>query len=126
MSAREMWITMSHIARTEGVGGLFKGNMSNCISSAPGKAIDFFDIRGVQGSAHRQRPRTDKLGASTRGFTGGHDLRQHPVSTGGGFDPSDHEYVKDGRQTSHRRIQEIAKKEGIRGLYAAGARRWWA
>ena len=128
ISAREMWSTMSHIARTEGIGGLFKGNMSNCISSAPGKAIDFFRLRSVQGSAHRQRPRTDKLGASARGFTGGHDLRQHPVSAGGSFNPSDHEHVKDGsnkhptgdggdceERGDPRSIQRLGRGDGGRG-----------
>mmetsp|Transcript_38389 Transcript_38389/g.83505 ORF Transcript_38389/g.83505 Transcript_38389/m.83505 type:complete len:802 (-) Transcript_38389:1149-3554(-) len=33
---------MMHIYKSDGVGGFWRGNMTNAVSSAPGKAIDFF------------------------------------------------------------------------------------
>ena len=118
MSAREMWSTMSHIARTEGVGGLFKGNMSNCISSAPGKAIDFFAYavyKGLLTGNDREPTNLERLLAgSLAGMTS--DSILYPlevVSTRVTMNMS-----KTGATNIAQAMVEIAKKEGIRGLYS--------
>ena len=118
ISAREMWSTMSHIARTEGIGGLFKGNMSNCISSAPGKAIDFFAYAAYKGlltGNDREPTNLERLLAgSLAGMTS--DSILYPlevVSTRVTMNMS-----KTGATNIAQAMVEIAKKEGIRGLYS--------
>ena len=105
-------------SRTEGVGGLFKGNMSNCISSAPGKAIDFFAYAAYKGlltGNDREPTNLERLLAgSLAGMTS--DSILYPlevVSTRVTMNMS-----KTGATNIAQAMVEIAKKEGIRGLYS--------
>ena len=109
---------MSHIARTEGIGGLFKGNMSNCISSLPGKAIDFFAYAAYKGlltGNDREPTVLERLPGSLAGMTP--DSILYPLEV-----VSTRVTMNMSKTLNNipRAMVEIAKKEGIRGYTAPG------
>lgn len=117
-SIGEIFRRMGVIAKTEGVRGLFKGNTANSVSSAPGKAIDFFAYaaykNALTGNGDREPTNLERLLAgSLAGMTS--DTILYPlevVST---------RVTMSGSEYSGglaRAVMHIVKKEGIRGLYA--------
>ena len=118
MSMRGLWKTMTQICKAEGVRGLFKGNMANSVSSAPGKAIDFFAYAAYKGlltgNEDREPTNVERLMAgSLAGMTSDSILYPLEVaSTRVTLEP------KGKYGNSVRALVQIAKKEGIRGLYS--------
>ena len=114
---REISSSMRGIVKAEGLRGLFKGNTANSVSSAPGKAIDFFAYavyKGLlTGNGDREPTNFERLLAgSLAGMTS--DTILYPlevVSTRVTMDSG--KYGSIGKALVH-----IARKEGIKGLYA--------
>lgn len=116
-SAREIFKRMKHISRTEGIRGLFKGNTANSVSSAPGKAIDFFAYatykKLLTGNSDREPTNLERLLAgSLAGMTS--DTLLYPLEV-----VSTRVTMDSGKYGSlAAAFAKIAKKEGLRGLYA--------
>ena len=117
MDLAAIWRTMTGIVKVEGIRGLFKGNMVNSASSAPGKAFDFFAYamykRLLINGQDREPTNLERLMAgSLAGMTS--DSILYPlevVSTRVTLDKG--KYGNFMQALAH-----IAKKEGIRGLYS--------
>ena len=113
----EIFTSMRGIVKAEGLRGLFKGNTANSVSSAPGKAIDFFAYavyKGLlTGNGDREPTNVERLLAgSLAGMTS--DTILYPlevVSTRVTMDSGKYGGVA-------KALVSIAKKEGIKGLYA--------
>jgi len=114
---REISQSMRGIVKAEGIRGLFKGNTANSVSSAPGKAIDFFAYavyKGMlTGNGDREPTNLERLLAgSLAGMTS--DTILYPlevVSTRVTMDSGKYGGIR-------KALVHIAKKEGIKGLYA--------
>ena len=52
-----VWSGLSHIWRTEGVAGMFKGNGANCIRIVPNSALQIPRVRVLRGRHPQARPR---------------------------------------------------------------------
>lgn len=109
--------SIGQICKVEGVRGLFKGNMANSISSAPGKAIDFFAYAMyksllTQGSTDREPSNVERLLAgSLAGMTS--DSILYPLEIA-----STRVSLEKGKLSFIQLMRQIVQKEGIRGLYA--------
>jgi solute carrier family 25 phosphate transporter 23/24/25/41 len=116
-SMHELWKMMVQIFQKEGPRGLFKGNMANSFSSAPGKAIDFFayaTYKGMlTGNGDREPTNVERLMAgSLAGMTS--DSILYPLEV-----VSTRVTLEKGKYGNFvQAMVQIAKKEGIRGLYA--------
>lgn len=116
-SMREIWKMMAQICKAEGARGLFKGNMANSASSAPGKAIDFFayaTYKGLlTGNGDREPTNAERLLAgSLAGMTS--DSILYPLEV-----VSTRVTMEKGKYGNFvQAMAQIAKKEGIRGLYS--------
>ena len=116
-NVREIFTSMRGIVKAEGVRGLFKGNTANSVSSAPGKAIDFFAYAAYKGlltgNGDREPTNVERLLAgSLAGMTS--DTILYPlevVSTRVTMDSGKYGGIA-------KALVSIAKKEGIKGLYA--------
>jgi len=114
---RELWRMMAHIYKAEGARGLFKGNMANSASSAPGKAIDFFayaTFKGMlTGNGDREPTNVERLLAgSLAGMTS--DTILYPLEV-----VSTRVTLEKGKYGNFMQaMMQIAKKEGVRGLYS--------